>query len=141
MAAKTRAAELRVPMRRFIEEALESAVNPDSAAFAASIDAAAAPEPVPPSIWDDPYIDAQAHQPLGSPLDISEDEARRVALGAFGASIETEEPISSSRRQRLKHRAYGDVGDPIDLSDEGAAQFLRDAFSFGAFGSSEAGYG
>ena len=136
MAAKTRAAELRVPMRRFIEDALESAVNPDSAALTASAGASSAP----PSIWDDQYIGAQARQPLGSPLDLSEEEARRVALGAFGASIEPGEHISPGR-QRLEQRAHGDVGDPVELSDEDAAMFLRDALSFGTFGSSEAGNG
>lgn len=127
LAAKTRAAELRLPMRRFIEDALELAINPNFAPATGSGDAAPA---APPSIWDDQYIDAQAKQPLGSPLALSEDEARRVALGAFGVS----DYDGADNEERLGHREQGDVGDPVDMSDEDAAKIAREAFSFGAVG-------
>ena len=114
-------------MRRFIEDALELAINPNFAPAPSSADAAPA---APPSIWDDQYIDAQAKQPLGSPLALSEDEARRVALGAFGVS----DYDGADSEERLGHREQGDVGDPVNMSDEDAAKIAREAFSFGAVG-------
>ena len=130
LAAKTRAAELRLPMRRFIEDALELAINPNSAPAPDAVDATPA---APTSIWDDQYIDAQARQPLGAPLALSEDEARRVALGAFGAG----DYAIADDRERLEHREQGDVGDPVEMSDEDAEKIAREAFSFGAIGGRE----
>ena len=127
LAAKIRAAELRLPMRRFIEDALEYAINPTipDTPPDSPVDAPA----MPPSIWDDQYIDAQVRQPLGSPLALSEDEARRVALAAFSVDARADDAGS----ERLERRAHGDVGDPVELSDEDAKKFAREALSFGAF--------
>ena len=74
--AKARAAELRVPMREFIEMALQRALSELE-------------EPVPgpstPSVWDDEYLLTQAEQPLGSPVELTPEEAERVARAAFGS--------------------------------------------------------
>ena len=74
LAAKARATELRVPLREFIEMALEQSlagqVRPASTTPA-------------PSIWDDEYLTMQAGQPLGSPVEITREEAERVVRGAF----------------------------------------------------------
>ena len=127
LAAKTRAAELRVPMRRFIEDALSMAISPDmTASGAPSVGASSSP----PSVWDDQYIEAQARQPLGAPLDLSEEEARQVALGAFGGGLSAANPPQEAP-------APGDLGDPLDVSDEDAAKIARESLMFGAFGRSE----
>ena len=76
LAAKARATELRMPLRQFIEMALELVV-------------AAQDEPVgarpQPSIWDDEYLGMQASQPLGSPVEMTREEAAQVVKGTFGA--------------------------------------------------------
>ena len=78
LAAKARAAELRVPLRELIEMALESTLTGEG-------------QPVPstdpsisrsrPSIWDDEYLRMQTEQPIGSPVELTREEAARVALG------------------------------------------------------------
>ena len=140
LAAKTRAAELRVPMRRFIEDALSIAVNSsDLASYGIQSDDASHSESIPPSVWDDQYIDAQARQPLGAPLDLSEDEARRVALGAFGfssqparTSLPNVSPDQSPLEQSLIDTG-GRVGDPVEISDEDAEKIARGSLEFDAF--------
>ena len=74
LAAKARAAELRVPLREFIERALELAL----AGKADSLQKAD------PSTWDDDYLRIQAQQPLGSPVELTKEEAKRVAKASFG---------------------------------------------------------
>ena len=133
MAAKSRAAELRLPMRRFIEEALASAISGDNTLRVDSPDATVS-KSLNPSVWDDHYIGAQAKQPLGSPLDLSEGEARRVALQAFDFQDDSAGPFADTNRESLEIRARGQVGDPVNLSDEDAAQIARDSFIFGTTG-------
>ena len=74
IAAKGRATELRMPLRRFIEHALELALsgNPVSAHDESSL-------------WNDEYLRMQAKQPLGSPVELTTEEAERVVKAAFGA--------------------------------------------------------
>ena len=141
LAAKSRAAELRLPMRRFIEDALLSAISTDEGDLSEYDETSLKTTPRPPSVWDDQYLQAQARQPLGTPLNLSEDEARRVALGAFGAASEPTEPAAIDRPQRLDGRASGQVGDPVELSDEDAEQIAREALTFGISGVSEASDG
>ena len=130
LAAKSRAAELRVPMRRFVEDALTNAISGDSTPLSESSDVAAA-TPIEPSVWDDQYLRAQANQPLGAPIGLSDDEARRVALGAFhfGDNIDTPQRESDSKKPDFQAR--GRVGDPVDFSDEDAAHLARTALMFG----------
>ena len=35
------------------------------------------------TVWDDEYLGMQAGQPVGTPIELSEDEAKRIALEAF----------------------------------------------------------
>ena len=84
LAAKAKATELRLPLRRFIEDALELAIVGGPAVQAASeTPPQVAPAAAQPSVWDDQYLAAQARQPLGAPVELSADEARRVALSVF----------------------------------------------------------
>lgn len=138
LAAKARATELRLPMRRFIEEALANAINADRSTLTKLTGAQISPEHRPLSVWDDQYLETQARQPLGSPLDLSEDEARRVALGAFEYASELEGQPISSMRNSIQSHGIGYLGDPVELSDEDAAQIARDVLLFGARGGREA---
>ena len=138
LAAKARATELRLPMRRFIEEALANAISADNSTQTELAGSEISPEQRPPSIWDDHYLEAQARQPLGAPLNLSEPEARRVALGAFENAAEFEELPIPSVPGRLQSHATGYVGDPVELSDEEAARIARDVLTFGPPGDGEA---
>ncbi len=69
---------------------------------------------------------------------MSEPEARRVALGAFEYAGEFEEIPAPSAPDRLQSHATGYVGDPVELSDEDAAQIARDVLMFGSRDGSEA---
>ena len=77
LAAKARATELRMPLREFVEMALDLALSrPDQPS----------PSPVSaPSVWDDEYLRMQAEQPVGSPVELSKEEAQRVIKAAFGS--------------------------------------------------------
>lgn len=141
LAAKSRAAELRLPMRRFIEDALVDAISLDEDGVSKYDESLLKTTPRLPSVWDDQYLQAQARQPLGAPLNLSEDEARRVALGAFHAASEPSEPAATALPQRLEGQARGRVGDPVELSDEDAEQIAREALTFSISGISEASDG
>ena len=141
LAAKARATELRLPMRRFIEDALANAISSDGSALTELAGSQSSPEQRPPSIWDDQYLEAQGRQPLGAPLNLSEDEARRVALGAFEHAAGFDDRQAAPAPDRIQSHATGFVGDPVELSDEDAAQIARDVLSFGSQGGREAGNG
>ena len=72
LASKARAAEMRVPLREFIEDALESSLSGGSAT-----------SETPRSVWDDEYLDMQLRQPLGSPVELTSDEARAIVREAL----------------------------------------------------------
>ena len=76
LAAKARAAEMRIPLREFLEMALERALAEE-------------PEPADeqraPSIWDDEYLGMQAARPLGSPVELTKEEAEKLVRSSFGA--------------------------------------------------------
>jgi hypothetical protein len=78
LAAKARAAELRMPLRQFIEMALELVV--------AAQDAPDQTPTVGSSIWEDEYLGMQANQPLGTPMEFTRDEAEKIVKATFGAS-------------------------------------------------------
>lgn len=139
LAAKAKATELRLPLRRFIEDALELAIAGGAAAQAPSEARPQAASPAQPSVWDDQYLAAQARQPLGAPVELSADEARRVALSVFQSDSPPDPPRRSEPRsmwadERLHRQAQQSVGDPVELSDEDAAKIARAAFSLGDFG-------
>ena len=78
LAAKARAAELRVPLRQFIEIALENQLTVGKEELE---DSDHADELSRTSVWADEYLDMQAKQPIGSPVELTEEEAIRVILG------------------------------------------------------------
>ena len=78
LAAKARAAELRVPLRELIEMALESALALEGRPMQ---EAGQSSPPSRPSIWDDEYLKMQAQQPIGSPVELTREEAARIVLG------------------------------------------------------------
>ena len=73
LAAKARATELRIPLREFIEMALEGALLPGQEASGET-----------PSIWGDEYLEMQARQAVGSPVELTPEEAERVVKATFG---------------------------------------------------------
>ena len=74
--AKTRAAEMRVPMREFIERAISAALE-DNGRMASPATAR--------SVWDDEYLSMQARQPFGSPVELTADEAKSILREAVMA--------------------------------------------------------
>jgi predicted Zn-dependent protease len=95
LAAKARATELRMPLKEFVEMALDLALSgPDQ------------PSPSPasdPSVWDDEYLRMQAEQPVGSPVELSKEEAQRVIKAAFGSDAGVSDPQGG---------AHSEVEDP-----------------------------
>ncbi len=69
LGAKARAAEMRMPLREFIEYALAAALDGDS-----QIQSAATAR----SVWDDEYLSMQARQPFGSPVELTDDEVKSI---------------------------------------------------------------
>ncbi len=69
LSAKARAAEMRVPLRTFLESALEMALNGEQTQ---------ASEPQRQSVWNDEYIAMQRRQPVGSPVQLSQEEASAI---------------------------------------------------------------
>ncbi|MCI0439303.1 MAG: hypothetical protein L0177_09255 [Chloroflexi bacterium] len=85
LAAKARAAELRMPMREFIAYALELAL-----AEGAREPGQAFSQPsrvfAPRTIWDEEEsLRRQAADPLGADVELSHEEAEKVARAMFGA--------------------------------------------------------
>lgn len=69
LGAKARAAEMRMPLREFIEYALAAALDEDG-----QIRSAATAR----SVWDDEYLSMQARQPFGSPVELTDDEVKSI---------------------------------------------------------------
>ena len=76
LAAKAQATESRVPLREFLEQALELALGQ-------TLQPQEPEATMEPSVWEDEYIAMQANQPLGAPVELTEDEAAAIARGAF----------------------------------------------------------
>ena len=76
LSAKARAAEMRVPLRTFLENALEMALNGDQPQ---------ASEPKRESVWNDEYLSMQRRQPVGSPVQLSADEASAILREAVSS--------------------------------------------------------
>ncbi len=74
LAAKNRATELRIPLREFVELAI---------AFTLKKDSTAPVDPEISSIWHDEYLNIQSQQPLGSPVELTREEAKKVVIDSF----------------------------------------------------------
>ena len=74
LSAKARAAEMRVPLRTFLESALEMALNGEQPRTANSQSE---------SVWNDEYIAMQRRQPVGSPVQLSQEEASAILRDAI----------------------------------------------------------
>lgn len=79
LSAKARAAQLRIPMREFLEQALEQALTGERSLVEA-------PSAGNRSVWNDEYISMQAQRPVGSPVELTEEEARAIASDALGGT-------------------------------------------------------
>ena len=77
LAAKTKSTELRIPLREFLERAIELALNGDARPVNVQQTSVR-------TIWNDEYIVMQADQPIGSPVELTDEEARAIAKDAFG---------------------------------------------------------
>ena len=71
LAAKARAAEMRVPLREFIESALDAALSGEGH-----------PPGEVRTVWDDEYIGMQLQQPFGAPVELTSEEARAILRDA-----------------------------------------------------------
>ncbi|MBI14819.1 MAG: hypothetical protein CL782_00940 [Chloroflexi bacterium] len=74
--AKSKATEQRLSMRDILEKSLSLYLDiPDNVSVEArsNVD----------SVWDNSTISIQVNEPLGSPIDISEEDAKRIAREAF----------------------------------------------------------
>lgn len=69
LGAKARAAEMRMPLREFIEYALAAALDENG-----QIRSAATAR----SVWDDEYLSMQARQPFGSPVELTDEEVKSI---------------------------------------------------------------
>ena len=77
LSAKSRSAELRIPLREFLERALELALEGEYRSTGVQPTRER-------SVWNDEYISMQADQPVGSPVELTDEEARAIARDAFG---------------------------------------------------------
>ena len=80
--AKSRAAEMRVPLRELIELALSQLLDGREQGLSPEAEETVKD----PSIWDDEYLQIQSNQPVGSPVELAREEAARVARAAFGSA-------------------------------------------------------
>lgn len=78
LAAKNRAAQQRISMRELLEEAIELYLRSD--VTESSGDRLSDRNS---TVWDDEYLQMQADRPIGSPLELSEEEAKDIARRAF----------------------------------------------------------
>ena len=76
LASKAKATELRLPLRKFIELALEKALNFNSNdSINQQVDST---EPENKSIWQDEYLKMQLQQPIGAPIELTDEEASKI---------------------------------------------------------------
>jgi len=80
--AKSKAASERLPMRTIIEQALSLYLG-ENDPHSASSEMDKGDELNNRTVWDDEYIGMQVNQPLGSPVELTDLEAKRIAREAF----------------------------------------------------------
>ena len=79
--AKSKAASERLPMRTIIEQALSLYLGEnDSSSIPRDTEEDNQSNK---TVWDDEYIGMQVNQPLGSPVELTDLEAERIAREAF----------------------------------------------------------
>ena len=74
LAAKAKAAELRIPLKEFLEKALEQALTGELGERADKA-----------SVWKRPNLQVLLGDPLGSPIALTPEEAREIVSNAFGS--------------------------------------------------------
>ena len=84
IAAKSRALELRMPMREFIAHALEKTLNLEVDATSDSTLVEEEESNRKRSLWDDPYLKMQSSQPIGAPVELTPEESTRILKQSFG---------------------------------------------------------
>jgi len=75
---KSKSAEDRLSMREILEESLLLYLGNDMSVTESDSSPASSS-----TVWDDEYLRIQAGQPVGTPIELSDDEAKRIALEAF----------------------------------------------------------
>ena len=76
LASKAKATELRLQLRKFIELALEKALNFNAnETLNQEVDSSDTENK---SIWQDEYLKIQLQQPIGSPIELTEEEANKI---------------------------------------------------------------
>ena len=80
--AKAKAASERLPMRTIIEQALSLYLG-ENDPHSDSSDMDKGDELNNRTVWDDEYIGMQVNQPLGSPVELTDLEAKLIAREAF----------------------------------------------------------
>ena len=80
--AKSKAASERLPMRTIIEQALSLYLG-ENDPHSSSSEMDEGHELNNRTVWDDEYIGMQVNQPLGSPVELTDLEAQRIAREAF----------------------------------------------------------
>jgi hypothetical protein len=78
--AKAKSAESRMSMREILEESLGLYLGTNPPARSGSTSTQTT---VQESIWQDEYLNRQADRPVGSPIELSEEEAKEIARKAF----------------------------------------------------------
>ena len=78
--AKAKSAQSRMSMREILEESLKLYLgkNPSDRS-----EPMVTQTKVQESIWQDEYLNRQADRPIGSPIELSEEEAKEIARKAF----------------------------------------------------------
>ncbi|PZC42805.1 MAG: hypothetical protein DK303_000843 [Chloroflexi bacterium] len=77
---KAKSAESRMSMREILEESLELYLGTNPLARSGSPGTQTTAQQ---SIWQDEYLNRQADRPVGSPIELSEEEAKEIARKAF----------------------------------------------------------
>ena len=75
---KSKSAEDRLSMREILEKSLLMYLGSDMGVIESDSSSTSSS-----TVWDDEYLGMQAGQPVGTPIELSEDEAKRIALEAF----------------------------------------------------------
>ena len=78
--AKAKSAQSRMSMREILEESLELYLGKNPSARSGSMGTQTTAQE---SIWQDEYLNRQADRPVGSPIELSEEEAKEIAREAF----------------------------------------------------------
>ena len=78
--AKAKSAESRMSMREILEDSLELYLGKNPSAASAPMNTETTTQE---SIWQDEYLNRQADRPVGSPIELSEEEAKEIARKAF----------------------------------------------------------